>query len=378
MASEKAPKKIRGVYEHPKKSGIWWIQYFDHGRRRRERVGRKSDAATLYRKRRTQILLDEKLPELNRKQVTFAELVADALEYAREQGRAMQNYTGKADLLLKTFGPRAAESITAEDFAAWIRRRDVGAASFNRYRSFLSLCYREGQRHGKVTTNPPRQMQLKREPRGRKRFLTREEYSAILAKIRELHPTHAAEFVISVYTGMRLSEQFRLRWKSVDMSRREIHVVNDVRRQNQTKNGDDRTIPMASLVHETLDSIQPKKPKPEQLVFPRERGGKGIRTVRWFTDLLRSDEFEILDYTWHNNRHTFCSWLAIAGTPLRTIQELAGHRTIAMTARYAHLSPDHKQTEIEKLVSPAASAPEKSVSIVQLPPELPSSKKKRA
>jgi site-specific recombinase XerD len=56
-------------------------------------------------------------------------------------------------------------------------------------------------------------------------------------------------------------------------------------------------------------------------------------------------------YVWHCNRHTFCSWLAIAGVPLKTIMELAGHKTIAITAQYAHLCHDHKQTEVEKILT---------------------------
>jgi site-specific recombinase XerD len=36
---------------------------------------------------------------------------------------------------------------------------------------------------------------------------------------------------------------------------------------------------------------------------------------------------------------------------LKTVQDLMGHKTIAMTARYAHLSPAHKLTALEKLVS---------------------------
>ncbi len=46
-------------------------------------------------------------------------------------------------------------------------------------------------------------------------------------------------------------------------------------------------------------------------------------------------------------RHTFASWLAIAGTPLRTIQELLGHADIRMTIRYAHLSPAHLRDAVE-------------------------------
>jgi site-specific recombinase XerD len=41
-------------------------------------------------------------------------------------------------------------------------------------------------------------------------------------------------------------------------------------------------------------------------------------------------------------RHTFASRLVMSGVNLKTVQELMGHKTIAMTARYAHLAPTHK------------------------------------
>jgi integrase len=42
-------------------------------------------------------------------------------------------------------------------------------------------------------------------------------------------------------------------------------------------------------------------------------------------------------FRWHDLRHTFCSRLAQRGVSLKVIQELAGHKTIQMSARYAHL-----------------------------------------
>ena len=35
---------MRGVYENPIGSGIWWVHYYGAGKRHREKVGRKSDA----------------------------------------------------------------------------------------------------------------------------------------------------------------------------------------------------------------------------------------------------------------------------------------------------------------------------------------------
>ncbi len=340
MAEE--PKKVRGVYEEPKGSGIWWIQYFHNGRRR-EKVGRRSDAIRLVALRKADILRGNKLPELQRRKPTVGELIDDALTYARENNQSVRDYVSKGELLRKSFGNRYAEDLTPADIVAWVNKREVSPATFNRYRSFLSLCYREAIRHGKVSVNPARLLRQKREPSGRYRFLNREEYEVVVAAIREHRPEKVDEFVVSVNTGMRLMEQFTIRWPQVDMDRKLIHLL-------KTKNWERRTIPMNSVVYDTLRRLRPAKPG-KALVFPRKLNGTKAVQPRWLGEILKLKDVEIEDYTWHNNRHTFCSWLAIAGVPLRTIQELAGHKTIAMTARYAHLSPDHKGIEIEKLVT---------------------------
>lgn len=54
-------------------------------------------------------------------------------------------------------------------------------------------------------------------------------------------------------------------------------------------------------------------------------------------------------------RHDVASQLAMAGVPLRTISAVLGHRDLRMTARYAHLSPDHLRDAMRALdVAPAA------------------------
>ena len=51
----------------------------------------------------------------------------------------------------------------------------------------------------------------------------------------------------------------------------------------------------------------------------------------------------------HVLRRTFASRLAMAGTDLRTIQELGSWRSIKMVERDAHLSDEHKRAAIEGL-----------------------------
>ena len=350
MPEPRETKKVRGVFERPTGSGVWWIQYFASGKRHRERVGSRGNAIRLREKRKTQLLLDEKLPELSRRAVTVGELIDDTIAYANEHNASARDYLSKGELLRQVFGSRPAKDLQIGDVEAWLRRRDVAPATCNRYRAFLSLCFREGMRLGKVQSNPIRQMHQRREPAGRKRYLTPAEYTKVYAAIAKEDSQRAAAFSVSVHTGMRLSEQFRLRWKHVDFERGEINLVNPRSKETRTKSGEDRTVPMSSLVREHLLSLQHTECLSSDLVFARPRKGAGQVQPRWFSELLQSEAIGIEDYTWHNNRHTFCSWLAIAGTPLRTIQELAGHKTISITARYAHLSPDHKLAAIEQLV----------------------------
>jgi site-specific recombinase XerD len=69
----------------------------------------------------------------------------------------------------------------------------------------------------------------------------------------------------------------------------------------------------------------------------------------WFASAC--DDAKIVGVTWHTLRHTFASRLVMKGVDLKTLQDLMGHKTLAMTARYAHLAPAHKLNALERLVS---------------------------
>jgi hypothetical protein len=57
-------KKVRGVFERPKGSGIWWICYYDqYGRKHRECVGMRSAAIDVYQQRKTEIRQGKLVPE---------------------------------------------------------------------------------------------------------------------------------------------------------------------------------------------------------------------------------------------------------------------------------------------------------------------------
>jgi hypothetical protein len=63
---------------------------------------------------------------------------------------------------------------------------------------------------------------------------------------------------------------------------------------------------------------------------------------------LECNGFEVWQFWFRYSR------LVMYGVDLNTVQELMGHKTIAMTARYAHLAPTHKLRALETLVRPGA------------------------
>ncbi|HEY4357967.1 MAG TPA: site-specific integrase, partial [Acidobacteriaceae bacterium] len=174
----------------------------------------------------------------------------------------------------------------------------------------------------------------------RLRFLSREEYDTLHAAIQARFPEHLAEFIVSVNTGMRLSEQYSLTWGQVHLDRRTIDLT-------KTKNGSARTVHLNADSVAALKTLHKKTTKSSDMVFPRQ--GPRFDTRSWFVPSL--EDANITGYVWHSNRHTFCSWLAMAGASIKEIQELAGHKTITMSARYSHLSPEHRLSVIDRIAS---------------------------
>ena len=74
----------------------------------------------------------------------------------------------------------------------------------------------------------------------------------------------------------------------------------------------------------------------------------------WFEKALETAKIQ--GFHWHDLRHTFASRLVMAGVNFRGVQEALGHKSIAMTVRCSHLSPDYQLDAVEKLVPKPAEA----------------------
>ena len=61
------------------------------------------------------------------------------------------------------------------------------------------------------------------------------------------------------------------------------------------------------------------------------------------------DDAKIVDFRFHDLRHTAASWLRMAGADIHTVPQLLGHKDLRMAARYQHLSPAFLAEAVNRL-----------------------------
>ena len=355
-------KKVRGVFEKVRGTGEWWIQYFDSdGRRRREKAGTRGNAIDLVRKRKTEVLAGKKLPEkLRARVVLFNELAEDAETYCKANNKGQRFDLYRIGRLKEQFGNRPA-AIPIEDFRKWFSEQEWEDATYNRYKTTLSVIYRLAIENGKAQSNPAKLLKHKTEDNERVRFLNQfapakteleylqphtDEESRLRAVILKKYSEHIPEFEIALHTGMRPSEQYGLDWAKVDLARNFVTLP-------KTKNGKQRHIRLNAVALAAFNVLRQRSLDGDGRVFVNIQAQPLKGYKHWFNPAV--EEAGIRDFTWYCLRHTFASRLAMAGVDVLTISELMGHRTFQMTKRYAHLAPAHNQDAVDRLVSPQAS-----------------------
>lgn len=195
---------------------------------------------------------------------------------------------------------------------------------------------------GKAVENPVKQVRMFKVNNARVRFLDEEEESKLLAKCkRYLHDIVAT----ALLTGFRRNELLSLCPADVDLAQGLVSV-----RAGYAKNGEGRSIPMTSTLREVLRHLVKEAEESGSPYLFRNRHGAPLRAYALHDAFKNAvQQAGIEDFHFHDLRHTFASRLVMSGVDIRTVQELMGHKTISMTLRYTHLSPDHKRKAMEAL-----------------------------
>lgn len=369
---------VEGVYEKNKGSGVWYVRYRKNGKLVRKALGKYQAAVDYHRKVKVLIRsgeghvpgtakdtpkTDKELARLAVKTsggVTVSELCDDLLSHIQsrpEQFKDQRNPPDRIEAIRAQFGSREAATIRPFEISDWLDSMKRKPATLNRMKSVLSAVYQLGKHRDKVTVNPARDVKQRNVGGGVIRYLKPEEETRLrdvlaghietkahLAQYQEPLVRHRlCELDIALGTGMRKGEQYGLRWRDVDFKAGVITL-------RDTKNGQSRLVYMIDDVVTALRTVEKlalnrregrKNPAPEDMVFSIGDNKK------WWAAALK--EAEIEDFRWHDLRHTFCSRLAQNGASLKIIQEAAGHKTIAMAARYAHMDQSSLRTAMSAL-----------------------------
>jgi integrase len=159
--------------------------------------------------------------------------------------------------------------------------------------------------------------------------LTPDELEKLLDAIEKDENIHAKNMMkLTLFTGVRRGEMFKLKWEDINYNRGFISLVDP-------KGGPDQKIPLNDAAREIL-SDHPKTDSP--YVFPGKDGKKRV-TIRKPVNRIKKNAGLPKDFRpLHGLRHTYASMLASSGkVDLYTLQKLLTHKDPRMTQRYAHL-----------------------------------------
>jgi integrase len=203
--------------------------------------------------------------------------------------------------------------------------------------------WRWGQAAGLVSKDhawAPRLMP--KEPRARVRYLSDTELTALLAAAKAASAVLHTAIMVSIGTGVRRGELLRLTWRDVDLERSTLRVL-------ESKNGERRTVYLPPTTAQTLKDLKAGPVVSATHVFVRADGkpltwdrlDKSWRAVR--------DAVGLVDFRWHDLRHSCASYLAQNGASLLQIGTVLGHKSAGVTMKYAHLVAGAAVTGHDKL-----------------------------
>ena len=132
-------------------------------------------------------------------------------------------------------------------------------------------------------------------------------------------------YLFALSTGARMSEIFTLTWHYVNLVNRIASVTNDNAKSKRAR-------PLL-LNHDGIELIRKRRFRNNcEYVFTRN-------TLKRVYNIDRRDFYDACklagskDFTFYDLRHTWASWHVQAGTPLFTLKELGGWKTLEMVIK---------------------------------------------
>jgi integrase len=203
----------------------------------------------------------------------------------------------------------------------------------NRFRAALASLIKFARRHRRLPrgwASPLADLPQHKESPGRLRYLSAEEEQRLMAAAAlQQWPLLPLVIRMAIVTGLRKGALNGLTWDDVDLDAAVVGV-------DRTKNGDAHLSPLTPDLVAALRAVKPAKALPTHLIFGGKNPNVPHNYTHAFAQAVKAAGIEGI--TFHGLRHTSCSRLAQAGRSLLEIADHAGHRNLATTRRYSHLS----------------------------------------
>ena len=157
----------------------------------------------------------------------------------------------------------------------------------------------------------------------RDRILNEEEYKKLLASASTSNLRILKDMIILAYqTAMRFGEILKLNRKDVDLNKRLITL-------RDTKNGEDRTIPISNIAIEVLR----KYPFGERYFMI-----KRDQFRHYFEQACR--RAEINNFRFHDLRACAITKMFLSGMTVPEVAVISGHKTWSQLSRYTRIKPE--------------------------------------
>jgi len=340
-----------GIY---KRGRIWHMSFLFQGKhyRKSTETPDRKQAQRIYDKIKYEIAEGKWFDRLPGEEKTFKEMMKKFEDEHVSQKRSARVFKGYIKNLNSFFGDCIVSEITPSkinEFKNKRRKEGVTGATINRHLATLRKAFNLAMKEWEwIRENPMLRISMEKEPPGRVRYLSEEEFQRLYGACPEwLKPI----VLTAKHTGMRKENILSLKWEQVDLFRRVVYL-------EHTKNDERLAIPLNDTMMGLFKKLSKVRYIGSDYVFyhpaaqkknaKRTFDGRRYYEVKTaFQNALK--EAGIENFRFHDLRHCFASALVQRGVDLYEVQRLLGHKSHAMTQRYAHLAPENLRDAVLKL-----------------------------
>ena len=327
--STMAKRRTRGCGSVFRVGRIWYIQYYDHGRKISEssHFTDRQQAEELLKQRMGDIAAGR---DVSPNKATVADLCSLVLaDYRLRKRRDLKHLEWRYKAHVEpALGSVQASRLTAAQIRAYVeerRKADASDATVNRELAVLRRAFTLAMREDPPLVRRAPYIPKLEEDNARQGFLDPEQYEKLLE---ELPLPLKALFVCGYHTGARKGELRKIRWEQqVDFEAAVIRLS-----AGQTKGKKPRTLPIYGDMERWLKSQRNRCPDGCPFVF------FGIRN-RPVSDHLPGwreacERVGLPGLLFHDLRRSAVRNMKRAGVQDKVAMEISGHKTRAVFDRY--------------------------------------------